>query len=451
MYMSLLVSACLASVVVLTVVLTSYATGIKKDFDTKMRSIVDQVNTTQYYQYELEKKSYDKLNSIDNNLNNVRTKYLPRDELKDRLSPDTVDANTVSSKNVVVGDQLKFKDGINMKSADKKLNVNLPLGGGMHVKDSAGNDIMTLDDKMNVDHAKINKLQLGDKYILSGVGDAYGDDNWMRLLDPEGKDFKGGIAMSDLYVRDNAFLTGNTYITGSAATESINVKGANSEFNSGLRTYLPHTDGKNYIRGDTELHGNNTNMGDFTVKRDLNVDNMIQANKIQGKNVKLGHNWGGSWWDQSPLTVFSDKMGASFGNEFYSHFPHEDGNVYIRPGKTNKSVIIGDLGNTTSVVLGDQNTTTTVSGKLCLKDVCLTKEEMQKIKMTADDNLLQLQQALQQKLAEAQVQIEALAAEKANEQISVYKIEQETRELSLQQQIYEITQALAEIKVKLGM
>ena len=449
--MSVLVSACLASVVVLTVVLTSYATGIKKDFDTKMRSIVDQVNTTQYYQYELEKKSYDKLNSIDNNLSNVRSKYIPRDELKDRLAVDTVDANTVRSKNVVVGGELQFKDGINMSAADKKLNVNLPLGGAMGVKDSAGNDIMNLDDKVNVDHAKINKLQLGDKYVISGVGDAYGDDKWMRLLDPEGKDFKGGMAMGDLYVRDNAYLTGNTYITGSAATAAINVEGGASEFNSGLRTYLPHTDGKNYIRGDTELHGNNTNMGDFTVKRDLKVDNIIQANKIQGKNIKLGHNWGGSWWDQSPLTVYSSTMGASFGNEFFSHFPHTDGNVYIRPGTSGKSVMIGDTGNTASVVLGDQNTTTTVAGKLCVKDACLTKEEVQKIKQTADNNLLQLQQALQDKLAEAQVQIEELAAIKANEQIAVYQVEQETRQRTIQQQIDEITAALAVIKAKLGM
>lgn len=449
--MSILVSACLASVVVLTVVLTSYASGIKKDFDTKMRSIVDQVNTTQYYQYELEKKSYDKLNTIDNNLSNVRSKYLPRDELKDRLTPDTVEANTLRGKTVAVGDQLQFKDGISMSAADKKLNINMPLGGGMGIKDSAGNNIMQIDDKASFDHAKINKLQLGDKYVLSGVGDTYGNDKWMRLLDPEGKDFKGGLAMSDLYVRDNAYLSGNTYITGETATNAINVQGGSSEFNSGGRTYLPHSDGKNYIRGDTELHGNNTNMGDLKVNRNMTVDNIIQANKIQAKNMKLGHNWGGSWWDQSPLTVHSTTMGASFGSEFYSHFPHSDGNVYIRPGKINKSVIIGDMGNTASVVLGDQNTTTTVSGKLCLKDVCLTKEEMQKIKQTADDNLLQLQQALQEKLAEAQVQIEELAAIKANEQIAVYQVEQESRQRTLQQQIDEITAALASIKEKLGM
>lgn len=58
---------------------------------------------------------------------------------------------------------------------------------------------------------KTQKLQLGDKWLLSGVGDVAGNDGWLRLLDKNGSDYYGGLAMGNLWVRDNSYLNGNTY------------------------------------------------------------------------------------------------------------------------------------------------------------------------------------------------------------------------------------------------
>ena len=451
MYDALITSACLASVVVFAIVFTMYASSIRKDMNTKLRSIVDQVNTSQYYQYELEKKSYDKLNTLDNTMSHVRSKYLPRDEIKEYVVSKSVNGETVRG-NLVSTQDIVMRDGVKIASGDKQMNVDLPMGGSFSVRNSAKNPVLNAGENgLNVPAAKIDKLQLGSKFSLSGVGDAYSDDNWLRLFDSEGKSYAGGLGMANLFVKDGSKLNvveaANISVSG-----ELKVKGGASEHNPGnLDTYMPNgKDGKNYVRGDTEVLGNTRNVGDLNVERNVMVKNTVRAKNMMADNVKLGHNFGG-WYDQSPLTVHSKGIGASFGNEHYSHFGWTDGNTYIRPSKTSGSVVVGDKGSTKNIVLGDGNTVTKVQGSLCVKDTCVSATDMAKIKQTADDNLLKLQQALQEKLAQAQVQIQSLAAAKANEQITAYTTQQQIREKTLLDKVDELTKAIQAIKVKIGM
>jgi hypothetical protein len=112
---------------------------------------------------------------------------------------------------------------------------------------------------------------------------------------------------------------------------NMTIKGGKSEHNpNNWQTHFPHgPDGKNYIRGDTEIRGNTNNIGNMTIKG--------------GKSEHNPNNW-------------------------QTHFPNgPDGKNYIR----------GDTeirGNTNNI--GDMK----VNRNFCVEDVCINKEDLAKMK-----------------------------------------------------------------------
>lgn len=119
---------------------------------------------------------------------------------------------------------------------------------------------------------KADKVQLGDKFLFSGVGDVTANDDWLRMFNTDGTGYRGGIAMGKLWTRSEAHLGGNTNVRG-----SLNVRGGKSEHNpDNWWTHMPWSgDGKNYIRGDTEIRGNATTVGDLNVGRNANVQGRL--------------------------------------------------------------------------------------------------------------------------------------------------------------------------------
>jgi chromosome segregation ATPase len=107
---------------------------------------------------------------------------------------------------------------------------------------------------------KANKVQLGNKWVLSGVGDTQGNDAWLRVLGTN-NDYYGGVAMANAWVGQEATLNRTSFM------------GGVSEHNpSRWGTYFNNSvDNKNYIRGDTELRGNTSSIGDVNVGRNANV------------------------------------------------------------------------------------------------------------------------------------------------------------------------------------
>lgn len=190
------------------------------------------------------------------------------------------------------------------------------------------NEPVTTLDKLNF--TKTNKLQLGEQHLLSGVGDGISakTDGWLRIMDKNNKNLYGGLAADNLYSKTSITTDG-----------SLNLKGGKSILNpNNNQTHFPWKDNINYIRGDTELNG----------------------------TLKIGHNIKNGWEDKSVLTTkTSDKLvGASFGGEEgWSHFPWEDQNTYIRPGKNGKNILIGDWGAST-ISLGKGDTKTEIKGTL---------------------------------------------------------------------------------------
>ena len=74
----------------------------------------------------------------------------------------------------------------------------------------------------------ITKLQLGDKWLLSGVGDIHGNDDWLRLFNSSGNDYYGGFATNRLWVKNDAYFAvvgGNVGIGTKYPQAKLDVRG----------------------------------------------------------------------------------------------------------------------------------------------------------------------------------------------------------------------------------
>jgi hypothetical protein len=65
---------------------------------------------------------------------------------------------------------------------------------------TSGGDVK-IKGNLNVD-GKINKINLGNKWILSGVGDGEADDDWLRLKGTNGKDYYGGFSANKIWANE---------------------------------------------------------------------------------------------------------------------------------------------------------------------------------------------------------------------------------------------------------
>ena len=273
----------LTVVLIATISLYIQQERVKQDITKKLNSVVTQINDSQFYEYSFDKNQ-------DQNIQNM-----------DKNTTTLYDSVTAAQKN------LKYLELTAVKKDE-------------------------LSNKLTNKNIKTGVLQLGDKFTMSGVGDAHGNDDWLRVFDKSGADYYGGIATKKIWTRDNAYLNGTTSISGNLTATGINTfKGGKSDKNpDNQSTYLPNIDGKNYIRGDTEVKGHIDNVGSLRTDR-----------------IKAGHNMG-DWTDNSVLSASAPagKVGASFGGEkYWSHFPWVDGNTYIRPGTDGKGIKIGDIGS----------------------------------------------------------------------------------------------------------
>jgi hypothetical protein len=133
-------------------------------------------------------------------------------------------------------------------------------------------DTKSVDSRGDFKHTgtlNTSKLQLGDKFLLSGVGDGHGNDEWLRVFGKEGKDYYGGIAAGKGWFGNDVWLGGNASFGG-----GTNLKGGKSALNpNNWNSHFPWSgDGRNYIRGDTDLQGHLFNVGNVRVGGTLQAD-----------------------------------------------------------------------------------------------------------------------------------------------------------------------------------
>ena len=331
-----LITGLIALVIVLVSSITLYfqQEKLKEAVNGKLNNVVDQINDSQFYEYKFDQQQDDNIKNVDRNLTSVY--------------------------DAVVNTQA---------------NVNF-MKKSMLAREEVSKSVFS-------DNVKTNALNLGEKFRFSGVGEAQGNDEWLRLTDRSGNDYYGGLAAKQLWSRDNAWLNGSTTVSGQLNVDGrASFKGARSDMNPNKKgTHFPNADGKNYISGDTEVLGHVTHNG------------VLNANQI-----KLGHTMGG-WTNDSVMTTYAanGKIGASFGGSggLWSHFPwKDDQSTYIRPGREGAAVYVGDMGaakvslgkgDTNIEMLGDVKVK---KGKICIDSECITADDLRRIKAGGQSGII---------------------------------------------------------------
>jgi hypothetical protein len=76
---------------------------------------------------------------------------------------------------------------------------------------------------------KGTKIKIGDKWTMSGVGDAHGNDDWLRLFGTDEKGYSGGFAAGRLWTPE-LYLAGKVFGTAYVRGGEIGAESAGHEF-----------------------------------------------------------------------------------------------------------------------------------------------------------------------------------------------------------------------------
>ena len=76
---------------------------------------------------------------------------------------------------------------------------------------------------------KGTKIKIGDKWTMSGVGDAHGNDDWLRLFGTDEKGYSGGFAAGRLWTPE-LYLAGKVFGTAYVKGGNIGADSAGHEF-----------------------------------------------------------------------------------------------------------------------------------------------------------------------------------------------------------------------------
>lgn len=411
MIVSAIISAiAFTTIIIVTIIITNQTKFFKTDFQTRLRNVVDQINTSQQYTYEFDKKQQQQITSIDKNIDDVRLSYVNRNELSNQLITKRVIAENVNAQNISLtgttdtnntnngaiqfNSQLpyasKSQDYTIQRGGSDSIKNHLVIktsvenGSGLNIMSSDGQSRMLIDSSTGTvkipGNIKANTIQFGDKLKLTSVGVVNGENDWLNMIGSDSTDYKGGLAASKIWTKNKAYLNGDTNINGKATVSgTLNISGGLSEYNiNNLQTQFNGPNNKNYIRGDTEITGNTNNIGNINIGKNAKINNSLNVNgdTTLSKTVKINHTQNG-WQDGSSLSVYSKpgSIGASFGSSTVegeaSHFPWTDGNTYIRPGQKDKSVVIGDWG-AKNINVGNNNSTTNINGVLNINNSGIT-------------------------------------------------------------------------------
>ncbi len=383
------------TVFVVTSVIVYNNTMYKTKVENRLHDVVDQVNSANQYGYEFDKRQQGQVDNIAKHVSDIEKNYLSKVEEEQLLQTNQLNAINAKITGQLVLPTIDNKTGSivfdsDVNGASKSKNFNIKRGTDQATRNhltvmapaepNAGINLMSSDNKSKlfVDTSsgqvtipgklKTNTFQLGDKWTISGVGDTQQNDEWLRFFDKNGIDFYGGLAAANIWTRDSATLNGNTFMKNANVSGEMVITGGKSEYNPNKlpTSFASGQNQYNFIRGDTEITGNTSNIGDLSVGDSLNVN----GKGIIAGPLKVGHRLDNTMVNDMPLSVSvaPGNKGASFGmSNYWTHLPWSDGNTYIRPGMDNKSINVGDVGAAT-INLGTGSTSTNVRGTMTIKN-----------------------------------------------------------------------------------
>lgn len=206
--MEAIISIIAILVMVSVTVVLLYQNAILKDrMNSNLKTLVDQLNDSTMYAYKFDTNQDVNIKNLDNNV---------------KIISDSLTNVTHNVK------------ALQMQVEDSNKNANM----------------------IRTQNVRTGVLNLGSKFSLSGIGEALGNDDWLRLMDANGTDYYGGAAVGKLLVNNGSTLNGVTDTGIVNVKESLVVKGGKvGGQNMTWNSYFPYTDGINYIRGDTVLNG----------------------------------------------------------------------------------------------------------------------------------------------------------------------------------------------------
>lgn len=191
-------------VLVSSAVLYVHQQNVKEDVKRKLSDVVNQINDSQLYEYNFDKQQDENLKSVDHNVSSLYEAVVDAQKNLRHLERTAIRSDQIS------GD-------------------------------------------LNPRSVSTSKLTLGDKFSLVSTG----PDEWLRLSNREGTNYRGGFAAAKIWTRDAAIFNGSARVNGSLeATGFSKFKGGVSDMNpKNLPTQFPNADGWNYIRGNTRVDG----------------------------------------------------------------------------------------------------------------------------------------------------------------------------------------------------
>lgn len=246
-----------------------------KDMDLAKKEVVNKVNVesqerernVNYIIDKTNEANANLYNTMDKNMNDIQTNLNNLNNASQAMS--SVMRVTGGSGGGSGGSQVLGSTGTGTSQNGRSV-TELPGSGSPNLE--LLSTVMATNGMTVKNTTTTDKLQLGDKFLMSGVGDAHANDDWLRLFGKDGKNYYGGLAAGKLWAGKNAYLMGSTESHG-----NLNIRGGTSEHNpNGWWTHFPWAgDNKNYIRGDTEIRGNTNNIGDLNVGRNANVQGRL--------------------------------------------------------------------------------------------------------------------------------------------------------------------------------
>ena len=213
---------------------------------------------------------------------------------------------------------------------------------------------------------KGSKIKIGDKWTLSGVGDAHGNDEWLRLFGADEKGYYGGLAANKLYTPE-LHIPGNVYSTMNVTGGNIGADAGGHEFRHANRTQgiglgynTIYATGSN---ADQDLGLKARGAGKVRVTGDAVVNGKLSLNRnaLNFSNAEWdkNHNIYNNVWDL-------DKEGAWDGMKINSY-----AGLRVRVGDSNSSP--------PTTALEVTNDSTTVKDVLCINKTCITENDLKQI------------------------------------------------------------------------
>jgi hypothetical protein len=166
--------------------------------------------------------------------------------------------------------------------------------------------------------SKFDKVQLGDKFNLSGIGDGHGSDEWLRVMGKDGKDYHGGVAAGKLWSKGDVYSGGNIVSAGEISSKGLTASGNSAindiRFSKGWTGYPDDAKDRSEISNDTGTYkalmivGNKSAgaerrvdvwdklavHGNVQVDADLNVNGtMIASGNSAINEIRFSKSWTG--------------------------------------------------------------------------------------------------------------------------------------------------------------